>query len=103
MTGADLLREVFRRGGEVWANGDWLELEYPDGFPDDLIEALKQRKAEILSTIRRRMVGDGQAPPLDRPPATERELRRWMDHTADPEVFDRWLAWAMSYSDPVEE
>ena len=46
---------------------------------------------------------DGQLPPLDRPPKTEQELRRWMDHTADPEVFVRWLEWAMNYTDPVED
>ena len=86
----------------MWANGEMLELEYPEGFPDDLIEALQQRKAEILSTIRRHMVGDGQAPPLDWPPATERELRRLIDHLADPEVFARWLEWAMTYFDPAE-
>ncbi len=34
MTGADLLREVYRRGGEVWANGNRLELVIPDDFPD---------------------------------------------------------------------
>ena len=52
MTGADLLREVRARGGEVWANGELLGLEIPEGFPDDLIEALQQRKAEILSHLR---------------------------------------------------
>ena len=46
---------------------------------------------------------DGQPPPLDRPPQNEQELRRWMDHTADPEVFVRWLEWAMNYTDPVED
>ena len=46
---------------------------------------------------------DGQLPPLDRPPQNEQELRRWMDHTADPEAFVRWLEWAMNYTDPVED
>ena len=87
----------------MWANGDRLELAFPDDFPVILIEDLKQRKAELLSTIRRYMVGDGQAPPLDRSPATEQELRRLIDHLADPEVFARWLEWAMNYSDPAEE
>ena len=45
---------------------------------------------------------DGQPPPLNQPPQNEQELRRWMDHTADPEVFVRWLEWAMNYTDPVE-
>ena len=48
-------------------------------------------------------VGDGEAPPLDRSPLTEQGLRRWMDYTADPEVFARWLEWAMNYTDTVED
>jgi hypothetical protein len=40
---------------------------------------------------------------LDLPLKTEQELRRWMDYTADPEVFARWLEWAMNYTDPVED
>ena len=99
MTGPELLREVLSWGGEVWANGDRLELAFPDDFPVILIEDLKQRKAELLSTIRRDMVGDGQAPPLDRPPATEQELRRLIDHLADPEAFARWREWAMTFTD----
>ena len=44
----------------------------------------------------------GQAPPLDRPPATEQELRRLIDQLADPEAFTQWLEWAMDYTDPAE-
>ena len=102
MTGPELLREVRSRGGEVWANGDRLELAFSDDFPAKLIEDLKQRKTEILAALQSRAIGDGQAPPLDRPPATERELRRLIDHLADPEAFARWLEWAMNYPDPVD-
>ncbi len=49
------------------------------------------------------MLGDGQAPYLDRPPQNEQELRRLMDHTAEPEAFARWLEWAMAYVDPAEK
>ena len=52
MSEAELLRDVYRLGGKVWANGDLLELEIPEGFPDDLIEALQQRKAELLTHLR---------------------------------------------------
>lgn len=49
-------------------------------------------------------VGDGKAPPLDRPPAAEQELRRLYDYwEEDPEAFTRWLEWAMNYTDPVED
>jgi hypothetical protein len=54
MTPTDLLRGVQTYGGAIWADGDRLELEVPDDFPDTLIEALKQRKAEVLALLRRR-------------------------------------------------
>lgn len=47
-------------------------------------------------------VGDGQPPPLHRPPKTEQELRRLIDYLVDPENFTRWLAWAMNRVDPAE-
>ncbi len=52
MTGPELLREVRSRGGEVWANGELLELAFSDDFPAKLIEDLKQRKTEILAHLR---------------------------------------------------
>ena len=36
-------------------------------------------------------LGDGKLPPSGRPPATEMELRRLMDHLADPAVFAAWF------------
>ena len=102
MTSSETLAELDRRGVVLEPNGDRLRYRAPQGtLPPELREAITENKAEIISTLRR--LGDGQAPPLDRPPKTEQELRRWMDHTADPEAFARWLKWAMSYADPVED
>jgi hypothetical protein len=42
-------------------------------------------------------VGDGQLPPLDRPPETEMELRRLMDYLADPVAFAQWFARLMEH------
>jgi hypothetical protein len=36
-------------------------------------------------------VGDGQLPPLDRPPATREELARLIDYLGDPVAFAAWL------------
>ena len=69
----------------------------------ELRQALVEHKAQILSTLRYRRVGDGQPPPLDRPPNTEQELRRLVDYLDDPENFTRWLQWAMNHVDPAEE
>ena len=101
---ADLavLQQAHEAGLTVWVEGAHLQVE-GEPTPKALaaVETLREHKAEVLSFLRR--VGDGQPPPLDRPPKTEQELRRWMDHTADPEAFARWLEWAMSYTDPVED
>ena len=102
MTSSETLTELDRRGVVLEPNGDKLRYRAPQGaLTPELREAITENKAEIISTLRR--LGDGQAPPLDRPPQTEQELRRWMDHTADPEAFARWLEWAMNYTDPVED
>ena len=102
MTSSETLAELDRRGVVLEPNGDRLRYRAPQGaLTPELREAITENKAEIISTLRR--LDDGQPPPLDRPPKTEQELRRWMDHTADPEAFDRWLEWAMNYSDPVED
>ena len=102
MTSGETLAELERLGVVLEPNGNKLRYRAPQGaLTPELREAITENKAEILSTLRR--VGDGQPPPLDRPPKTEQELRRWMDHTADPEVFVRWLEWAMNYTDPVED
>ena len=45
----------------------------------------------------------GQALPLGRPPKTEKELRRVIDHLAEPEAFERWLDWAMNRTDPADD
>ena len=36
----------------MWANGELLELAFPDDFPAKLIEDLKQRKTELLTHVR---------------------------------------------------
>ena len=48
-------------------------------------------------------VGDGQLPPLDRPPTSEMELRRLIDFLADPVAFAQWFARLMQQTDPAEE
>ncbi|MCH8279351.1 MAG: hypothetical protein IIC96_01580 [Chloroflexi bacterium] len=30
-------------------------------------------------------------------------MARLIDHAANPEAFNEWLAWAMGYTDPAEE
>ena len=102
MTSSETLAELERLGVVLEPNGNKLRYRAPQGaLTPELREAITENKAEIISTLR--SVGDSQPPPLDRPPQNEQELRRWMDHTADPEAFARWLERAMSYTDPVED
>ena len=102
MTSSEILTKLDRRGVVLEPNGDKLRYRAPQGaLTPELREAITENKAEIISTLRR--LGDGQAPPADRPSQNEQELRRWMDSTADPEAFAQWLEWAMTYTDPVED
>ena len=100
MTAADVLDRLAELGINAWIAGEKLLLEPGSKVPPELFEEVRQHKAEILSALR--TVGDGQAPPLNRPPATEQELRRLIDHLADPEAFARWREWAMTFTDQSE-
>jgi hypothetical protein len=40
---------------------------------------------------------------MDRPPATEAELRRLIDYLADPVAFAEWFERLMQQTDPAEE
>ena len=51
MNPSDLLREVQSHGGTIWAEGEQLELEIPDDFPDALIDTLKEHKTELLKML----------------------------------------------------
>ena len=77
-----------------------LHVTAPEPLPEDFVAELREHKPEIVARLRQ--LGDGQPPPLDRPPVTQQELRRLIDHLADPAAFTAWLDWAMRYTDPVE-
>jgi len=101
MTAGETLAELHRRGVALEPNGDRLKYRAPQGaLTPELRKAMAEHKAAIISTLRR--LGDGRAPPLGRPPQTEQELRRLIDHLADSEAFSRWLEWAMTFTDPAE-
>ena len=103
MDGVELLSQAHAAGLTVTAEGDKLVVRGP-WSAEPLAKELLEHKVEILAHLRRaaQPVGDGQVPPLDRPPETEQELRRLIDHLADPEAFIQWLEWAMNYTDPAE-
>ena len=90
-----VLEHAHEAGLIVWVDGSDVLAE-GDPTPEALaaIEILKEHKAEVITYLRQS--SDGQPPPLDRPLENEEELRRWMDWTADPKKFARWLEWAMT-------
>lgn len=55
MNALHLIAEVTRAGGAIRANGDRLDLEAPRPLPDDLIERIRQHKAEILAALENEM------------------------------------------------
>ena len=101
MAAIELLDQLGAYGISVMVDRDELVLRPASKVPADLLAQVKEHKPEILARLR--PLGDGQAPPLDRPPATEQELRRLYDHWREPGAFTRWLEWAMNYTDPSEK
>lgn len=102
MTATEILAETARLRIVLTPNGDNLHVDAPKGaLTPELKQALVENKRQILFSLRDR-VGDGLPPPLDRPPETEMELRRLIDHLEDPVAFTAWLEWAMNRTDPAE-
>jgi hypothetical protein len=101
MTASDILDRLNELGVSVRIVGDKVRVTPVSKVPGELLAEAKAHKAEIVQELRP-PYSDGKPPPLDRPLAKEQELRRWMDHTADEANFDRWLAWALEYTDPAE-
>lgn len=99
----EVLHRLSALGITARASGEKLLLEPGSKVPPALLREVRAHKDEILSHLRHPMVGGGNLPPLDRPPETEQELRRLIDHLADPELFTRWLEWAMNRVDPAEK
>ena len=98
----ELLERLQSCGVSVSLDRNELVLRPASKIPPALLGEVRQHKAEIIQELRP-AYGDGEAPPLDRPPETEQEFRRLIDHLGDPEAFTRWLEWAMTYTDPAEK
>ena len=95
--GIAVLKQAQEAGLTVWLDGSDLKVQghgERTPQPKAVVESLKEHKAEVVTYLRQ--CGDGQPPPPDRPLENEEELRRWMDRTADPKKFARWLEWAMT-------
>ena len=90
-----VLNRLSELGVTARAEGGMVLIQPASKVPPELKDAVRENKAEILALLDG-PVGDGQAPPLDRPPESEMELRRLMDHTAHPENFTRWLEGLMA-------
>jgi len=101
MTSTEILDQLQELGVTVRVNGPKVRLEPGSLVPPDLLAEIKEHKAEIIQELLP-TYGDGEPPPQNRPPVTEQELRRLMDHLADPVKFDTWLDWALQHKDPSE-
>ena len=101
MDAIEVLDRLHDLGVTVQVNGPKVRLEPASKVPADLLNEVRAHKAEIIQELRQ-PYGDGQPPPLNRPPGTEQELRRLIDHLADPENFAAWLERVMDTTDPAE-
>ena len=102
MTSTEILEQLHDLGITVRLSGPNVRMEPGNRVPPVLIDEVRQHKSEIIFAISHRY-GDGQPLPLNRPPETEQELRRWMDFTADPKRFAERFDWAMTTCDPAED
>ncbi len=101
MDALEILNRLGNLGVSVHVIGDEIRVAPVSKVPGDLLNEAKAHKQELIAELTP-VYGDGQPPPLDRPPATDQELCRLMDYTANEENFANWLAWAMDYTDPSE-
>ena len=99
MTPTELLERAHSLGASltILASAK-IHISAPEPLPDALVEAMREHKAEILTLLSDKR-GDGIPPPLDRPPETEMELRRLLDHLDDPVNFNRWLEGLMAHEE----
>jgi hypothetical protein len=104
MQAAEILDTFKRLGITAYVKGDKLVCEPGSKLPPELVPEIRQHKAEIMNLVckRKAQVGDGRLPPLDRPPATETELRRLIDYLDEPVAFAKWFEALMQPIDPAE-
>ena len=92
MTATEVLEKLGQLGVTVWPHGGNIRFQPASRVPPTLKDAVREHKPEILALLSDQpRHGDGQPPPLDRPPETEKELRRLINHLADPVAFSAWL------------
>ncbi|HZA22172.1 MAG TPA: hypothetical protein VFA32_06140 [Dehalococcoidia bacterium] len=105
MEAAEILGAFKKFGITAYVKGDKLVCEPGSKLPPELVPEIRQHKCEIMSLVcqERARLGDGQLPPLDRPPENETELRRLIDFLDDPVAFAHWFEALMQHIDPVEK
>jgi hypothetical protein len=109
----EIINTLSNLGVTIHAQGETLAVVPKSKVPADLVEELRRHKAEIILLVSQAPldkakagkvpVGDGQLPPLDRPPATDMELRRLIDYLAEPVAFGYWFDALMRQADPAEK
>lgn len=101
MAAIELLEQLGACGVHVTVDRNELVLRPAKNVPSDLLVQIKEHKTEIIQELQP-IHGDGQPPLLDRPPETEQELRRLIDHLADKAAFYSWTAPIMERTDTDE-
>ena len=89
MDASAIIEQLHELGVTVDLNGPKVRLQPGSKVPPDLLAEVRQHKDEIIQELRR-------------PPDSEEELRRLIDHLADPENFAAWLERVMDTKDPAE-
>jgi len=92
MTATEILTELERRGVHLEVAGDKLRWRPKEAVTPDLVEALKQSKAEIISTLTgSKTTGLGQCPGPERCGGCYQVSPGI--HLHPPRVSEEWKAW----------
>ena len=86
MGAPDLIFELRRKGYSIRADGGYLDISPADNLPSDLVQQLKQGKAEILAELQREVRAEWRRQKviamLEAAPGTQRAI--YTDTDSDP-------------------
>lgn len=81
MNAPDLIFELRRKGNSIRADGNYLDIS-PADLPPDVVQTIRQSKAEILAELRREARRQKVIAMLEADPGTQRAI--YTDTDSDP-------------------
>lgn len=82
MGAPDLIFELRRKGYSIRADGGYLDISPADNLPPELVQQLKQSKAEIMTELKQEVRREKAIAMLEAAPNTQRAI--YTDTDSDP-------------------